>query len=156
IVEGFTRLTDAVRRGGTAVSDEGTLAAEHPVWIEFARAMAPLAGMTAAVMANFLDIEHAKVKKGLDIASGHGMFGIMLAQRNPGIEVTGLDWPNVLTVAQENARAAGVAARYHTRPGSAFEVPFGEGYDLVLVPNFLHHFDPPTCEQFLAKVHAAL
>jgi len=26
----------------------------------------------------------------------------------------------------------------------------------VLVPNFLHHFDFPTCVTFLRKVHAAL
>ena len=59
IVDGFTRLTDAVRRGGTAVADDGTLAPEHPVWVEFARAMAPLAGMTAVLLANLLDVEHA-------------------------------------------------------------------------------------------------
>src|SRR5262245_48201478 len=47
IVEGFTRLTDAVRRGGTAIDADGALAPEHPVWVEFARAMAPIAGMTA-------------------------------------------------------------------------------------------------------------
>jgi len=26
----------------------------------------------------------------------------------------------------------------------------------VLLPNFLHHFDAPTCEQFLRRVRAAL
>ena len=41
-------------------------------------------------------------------------------------------------------------------PGSAFDVEYGSGYDLVLMPNFLSHFDPPTCEKLLRKVHAAL
>jgi hypothetical protein len=50
----------------------------------------------------------------------------------------------------------GVADRYHLLPGSAFDVDFGGGYDLVLVPNFLHHFDPPTCTAFMRKVHASL
>ena len=156
IVEGFSRLTDAVRRGGTAVSDEGALAPEHPVWVEFARAMAPLAGMTAMLLANLLDAERAPGWKVLDIAAGHGLFGITLARLNAGVQVTGLDWPNVLAVADEHARAAGVAERFHTLCGSAFEVPFGEGYDVVLLPNFLHHFDPPTCERLLAKTRAAL
>jgi SAM-dependent methyltransferase len=49
-----------------------------------------------------------------------------------------------------------VAERFHTLPGSALEVPFGDGYDLVLLTNFLHHFDPPTCERLLAKCRAAL
>jgi len=156
IVECFTRLTDAVRRGGTALPDDGTLAAEHPVWAEFARAMAPLAGMTALLLANLLDAEHAPGWKVLDIAAGHGMFGIVLARMNSGIHVTALDWKNVLAVADEHARAAGVEARFSKRVGSAFEVAWGDGYDIVLLPNFLHHFDPPTCEQLLAKAHAAL
>jgi len=156
IVEGFTRLTDAVRRGGTAVPNDGTLAPEHPVWIEFARAMAPLAGMSALLLGNLLDAEHAPPWKLLDIAAGHGLFGITLARLNPHAEVTALDWRNVLAVAEENARLAGVASRYRTIPGSAFDVDWGDGYDLVLLPNFLHHFDPPTCERLLAKAHAAL
>ena len=156
ILEGFTRLTDAVRRGGTAVPDDGALAPEHPVWVEFAGAMAPLAGMAAILLANLLDVEHAPGWRVLDIAAGHGMFGITLARLNPGVQVTALDWKNVLAVADEHARAAGVAERFRMLTGSAFDVPFGDGYDLVLLPNFLHHFDPATCERLLAKARAAL
>ncbi len=156
VSEGFSRLTDAVRRGGTAVPENGTLAPEHPIWVEFARAMAPLAGMTAALLANLLDVERASAWKVLDIAAGHGMFGIALAQLNPGVQVTALDWKNVLAVAEEHARAAGIAARFRTLAGSAFEMPFGDGYDVVLLPNILHHFDPTACEQLLAKVRGAL
>jgi hypothetical protein len=59
-------------------------------------------------------------------------------------------------VASENAKVAGVSDRHHEIPGSAFEVEFGFGYDLVLLTNFLHHFDPATNETLLKKVHAAL
>ena len=60
------------------------------------------------------------------------------------------------TVAQENARGAGVAERHSLLPGSAFEVDWGGPYDVVLLTNFLHHFDVPTCEKLAAKAHAAL
>lgn len=156
IVEGFTRLTDAVRRGGSAIPNDATLAPEHPVWVEFARDMAPLAGMSAVLLGNLLDVEHAPGWKVLDIAAGHGMFGITLARLNAGVQVTALDWKNVLAVADEHARVAGVADRFRTLAGSAFDVPFGDDYDLVLLPNFLHHFDPPMCERLLAKSRAAL
>jgi ubiquinone/menaquinone biosynthesis C-methylase UbiE len=112
--------------------------------------------MTAALLANLLDIEHAPVRTVLDVAAGHGMFGITLAKFNPHLAVTALDWRGVLAVAEQHAREAGVAERFHTIAGSAFEVPFGEGYDLVLLPNFLHHFDPPGCERILDKARAAL
>jgi ubiquinone/menaquinone biosynthesis C-methylase UbiE len=156
VVDGFSRLTDAVRRGGTAISDEGTVSPENPVWVEFARAMAPVAALSAALLANLLDIGASPAGKVLDIAAGHGMYGITLAQLNAGIDVIALDWPSVLAVAEDNARRAGVADRYHLLPGSAFDVPFGDGYRFVLLPNFLHHFDPPTCERILAKARAAL
>jgi ubiquinone/menaquinone biosynthesis C-methylase UbiE len=92
----------------------------------------------------------------LDIAAGHGKFGIGFAKENPNAEIVALDWPNVLEVAKQNAEIDGVAARYSTLEGNAFEIEFGEGYDVVLLTNFLHHFDPQTCESLLRKVRAAL
>ena len=62
----------------------------------------------------------------------------------------------MLEVAKENARAAGVADRFATIEGDAFSAEYGEGYDVILLTNFLHHFDPQTCEQLLRKVRAAL
>jgi ubiquinone/menaquinone biosynthesis C-methylase UbiE len=153
---GFADLTDAVRRGGTVLPEGGTVAPENPVWVKFARAMAPMAALPAQLIAHLLDIADAPRLKVLDIAAGHGLFGIAVARANPRAEVFALDWPSVLEVAKENARAAGVEGRYRTIEGSAFEVEYGEGYDLVLLTNFLHHFDPPTCEGLLRKVHAAL
>jgi len=84
------------------------------------------------------------------------LYGIAFAKQNPQAEVTAVDWPKVLEVAQENAGAAGVAGRFDTNPGSAFDVDYGTGYDVVLLTNFLHHFDKNTCESLLRKVHAAL
>jgi 2-polyprenyl-3-methyl-5-hydroxy-6-metoxy-1,4-benzoquinol methylase len=94
--------------------------------------------------------------KVLDVAAGHGMFGIAIAQHNPNARLVALDWPNVLQVAEENAIIAGVADRFQKLPGDAMSVELGEGYDVVLVMNFLHHFDPASCESFLRKVHGAL
>ena len=138
------------------MADGGALAPEHPVWVDFARAMAPVAGMTAVLLANHLGAEHATGWKVLDVAAGHGLYGITLAQLNPKPTGVALVWRNVLAVAEEHARAAGLQARFRTLAGSAFDVAWGDGYDLVLLPNFLHHFDVPTCERILAKAHAAL
>lgn len=160
LTEGFSNLAEAVRRGGTVLEDEGTVAPENPVWVKFARAMVPMMAIPAQLMAKIVlddpDFDSTRKLKVLDIAAGHGIFGITFAQQNPNLEVTALDWPAVLEVAKENAERAGVSERYQTIAGSAFDVDYGEGYDLVLLTNFLHHFDPPTCEQLLKKVYAAL
>jgi SAM-dependent methyltransferase len=153
IIECFSQLAEAVRRGGTAVAGGGAEAPEHPMWVSFARAMATSATVMAEGMATVLGPVSGDV---LDIAAGHGMFGITLARKNPGVRIVALDWANVLEIAAENAHAAGVADRFRTLPGSAFDVDFGGPYDVVLVPNFLHHFDQPTNTGFLQKVRAAL
>jgi len=112
--------------------------------------------MPADLIAKLLRAEEGQKWKVLGLAVGHGLFEITLARHNPNAEVWGVDWPNVLEVARENAAAAGVSGRYHTIPGSAFDVEYGNDYDLVMITNFLHHFDLPTCEKLLAKVRAAL
>ena len=152
--EAHARLAQAVRRGGTALGD-GTLEPENPDWVKFAEAMMPLMHMPAEIMAAELR-KGGEAHKVLDIAAGHGIFGIAVAKENPAAQIHAADWKNVLEVASKNARAMGVADRHHLIPGSAFDTDFGGGYDLVLVTNFLHHFDVPTCTAFMRKVHAAL
>jgi ubiquinone/menaquinone biosynthesis C-methylase UbiE len=156
LVDAFRDIAGAVRKGGTVVSAEGTVAPDHPVWVQFARGMAGFMTMPAQLMAKLIEADPERRLKVLDIAAGHGMFGIAVAQRFPNAEIVALDWPNVLEVAKENAAKAGVSDRYSTLAGSAFEVEFGSNYDVILIPNFLHHFDEATCISLLEKIHSAL
>lgn len=155
LVDNFDHLTEAVKQGGSA-GETKPLEPEHPVWVRFARAMAPMMAMPSQQLAPLVDPGANKRLKILDIAAGHGLYGLAFAKRNPQAEITAVDWPNVLEVAQENAQAVGVADRYQTKPGSAFDVDYGSGYDIVLLTNFLHHFDVATCEMLLRKVNASL
>jgi cyclopropane fatty-acyl-phospholipid synthase-like methyltransferase len=118
--------------------------------------MAPMMWPTAQAIAQFVDPEANRKLKILDIAASHGLFGIAFATRNPQAEIVGVDWANVLELSKENAKKVNVADRHRTIPGSAFEVDFGTGYDVVLLTNFLHHFDPETNEKLLRKVHDSL
>lgn len=156
LTEGFKNFADAVRKGGTTMTDGGTVAPENPIWVKFARAMAPMMALPAQLLAKLVDPSADRKLKILDIAAGHGLYGLAFAKNNPQASVVALDWANVLEVAKENARNAGVADRYSTIEGSAFDVDYGTAYDLILLTNFLHHFDPPTNETLLRKVRAAL
>ncbi|HSQ23195.1 MAG TPA: class I SAM-dependent methyltransferase [Pyrinomonadaceae bacterium] len=155
LVENFNHLTEAVKKGGTA-GDTQPLEPDHPMWVRFARAMAPMTVMPSQLMAQLADPAKDKKLRVLDIAAGHGLYGLAFAKQNPQVEITAVDWPNVLEVAKENVESAGVADRFRTIPGSAFDVDYGTGYDIVLLTNFLHHFDVETCEKLLRKVHASL
>jgi 2-polyprenyl-3-methyl-5-hydroxy-6-metoxy-1,4-benzoquinol methylase len=154
--ETYCDLAEIVRTGRTSLPGDGTVEPENPVWVQFAETMAPMmAPMAAPLGAVVLDGFTGPMRV-LDIAAGHGLFGIEIAKQNPEAHVTGLDWAPVLRVALENARKAGVHERYDMLPGSAFEVDFGGPYDAVLLTNFLHHFDKPTCGSLMKKVRGAL
>jgi len=153
----FEHLGEAVRKGGSS-DDHSTLAPDDPIWIEFAKGMAPLMLPAANAMAAMLAAElgsrpSAKV---LDIAASHGLFGITVAQRLPKAHIYALDWANVLEVAKANAAKQGLADRYHLLPGSALDVDYGTGFDAILITNLLHHFNPSENEKMLKKAHAAL
>ncbi len=152
----FEALAEAVRKGGTAGAVGDNTKPNEELWINFARSMAPLAIPAAEFIAGLTGAAKGKPCKVLDIAAGHGMYGVTVAKRNPYAQIVALDWPGVLEVAQENAKKFGVADRYTTRPGSAFEAEFGSGYDFVLLTNIFHHFDAANCEKLMRRVHAAL
>src|SRR5271168_3351446 len=156
IQSSFAGLADAVRHGGTQQKASDVLAPDHDFWLDFARAMAPMMAFPAEMIAQRLGAGAAEQWNVLDIAAGHGAFGIAIGRQNPNAVITALDWPPVLEIARKNAAEAGLADRFHTKPGSAFELNLGAGYHIVLLPNFLHHFDPATNESLLRRVHAAL
>ncbi len=155
LLQGFAGLPNAVRQGGSTIA-EGSLDPESPMWVKFARGMMGMMFPVSQIIAEKLDFPPDQKLKVLDIAAGHGIFGIAVAQKYPNAEIHALDWANVLEVATENAEKFGVADRHHLIEGNAFEEDFGEDYDVVLLTNFLHHFDKGTCEKLLAKIHESL
>jgi len=152
--EAFSTLTEAVRRGGTVLPGGGTLAPEHPVWMEFARAMAIPGMFLARMLADGLQEPVDRPRRILDIAAGHGLYGIEFAKRNPRADIFAVDWQQVLDIALGNAVKAGVSERFHSIPGDALSVAFGGGYDLALITNFLP--DLGSTEGLLKRIHSAL
>src|SRR6516164_7992808 len=156
ICEPFQHLADIVRTGRTNLPGQGTVEPENPVWVEFAQGMAPMAAAMCGPLGSIVLEGLAGPIRVLDIAAGHGLYGIEVAKQSPEARIVAVDWAPVLEVARSNARKAGVDNRYHGIPGSAFEVDYGGPYDIALLTNFLHHFDPPSCVSLLKKVRAAL
>lgn len=125
LAEGFQNLAQAVPNGGTVLPRAGTLAPEHPYWLHFARALAPIGAANATLLAKLLEYPRPVPIRVLDIACGHGHYGIAIAKQNPLAEIFAQDWPAVLEVAVTNARNGGVSARYHAIPGDVFSANRG-------------------------------
>jgi ubiquinone/menaquinone biosynthesis C-methylase UbiE len=143
-----------VRQGGS----EGLalMSPDHPVWVRYAKATMPFASAKAKRVSAFAANSPEPIYNVLDVSAGHGLYGIEIAKAFPDALVTAVDWAPVLEVARANAEAAGVVDRVRMIAGNAMETDWGGDYDLILLPNFLHHFDFETCTSLLRKVRASL
>jgi len=149
-------IVAAVRTGGTVLSEQGIMSPEDPIWVEFARSMAPMMAMPAGLLAQKIIGGRPDKWKVLDIAAGHGLFGISIAKQDPNAHITALDWSPVLEVARENAAKANVADRFSTIAGDALDVDLGSGYDIIVMANFLQLLDVKAIDTLMRKVHTAL
>ena len=95
--------------------------------------------------------------KVLDIAAGPGAYGIEIAKLNPQAQDLrpGLE---ERAGAFDRTRAAGGrgGSLPYAFPAALSTWISARGYDLILLPNFLHHFDHATNVKLLKKVRAAL
>ncbi len=156
LLDAFRDMAQTVRQGRTQLPGSGTVETNFAGWVDFARSMVPMMRTPAAFLGPFT----ARLRPGpirvLDLAAGHGLFGIAVARENPAAHIVALDWAPVLEVASENAVAAGVADRHTLRPGDALEVDLEGPYQLILVTNFLHHFSRATNVSLLRRLAGAL
>jgi 2-polyprenyl-3-methyl-5-hydroxy-6-metoxy-1,4-benzoquinol methylase len=143
-----------VRNGGS--TGLAHIASDNRVWVRFAHAMVPYARVTAKRVAAYVEELPHGINKVLDVAAGHGLYGIEVARVLPHATIMAVDWTEVLATAKARAKAAGIYDRYRTAEGSAFEVAWGDNFDLVLLPNLLHHFGRQECIELLRKIRASL
>ena len=92
----------------------------------------------------------------LDLGSGTGTLAIMVKQREPGAEVTGLDAdPQILELARRKAAQLGLAIGFDE--GLATELPYPDGsYDRVLSTLFFHHLTSEDKRECLAEIRRVL
>ena len=83
----FDFLTAAVRKGGTAGSTGDNTRPNDEFWVRFAHAMAPLTIPTAQFIAELVLADGHRACKVLDVAAGHGMYGVTIAENNPQAEI---------------------------------------------------------------------
>src|SRR6266446_6083904 len=88
----FDHFTEAARQGGTAQSQDGTVAREHPVWVSFARSMGPLMVPAAAGLADLIALDRNRPTKVLDISASHCTWSIAFATKNQKTQIVALDW----------------------------------------------------------------
>ncbi|MBW4518335.1 MAG: methyltransferase domain-containing protein [Scytolyngbya sp. HA4215-MV1] len=92
----------------------------------------------------------------LDLAAGSGVWGIGLAKLLPQVQVTAVDWAQVIPVTQRIATQHGVRDQFQFIAGDLLEVEFGSGYLVAVLGQILHSEGEARSRQLLAKVFDSL
>lgn len=155
--DSFRLLPEAVRMGGTAMEEHAETPG-HPFWEDFARWTAGMAGPGGQRLQEILEpwiADQEKVQV-LDVACGTGLYGFGLAQRHRNVEVTSLDWPNVIDVTKRYVEHLQLQNTPRFLEGDMFTVDLGGPYDLVILSHVLHHFSEDRCRVLLQRMTDAL
>jgi ubiquinone/menaquinone biosynthesis C-methylase UbiE len=92
----------------------------------------------------------------LDIGGGHGMFTIQFCSAHPNLQATIIDSPEALESAKQFVAQYQLEERIELCAGDMWQMDWGQNYDLMLLFNFIHHFDANTNKKLLQKVYPAL
>jgi ubiquinone/menaquinone biosynthesis C-methylase UbiE len=92
----------------------------------------------------------------LDLAAGSGVWGIAQAQSSPRVQVTAVDWPEVLPVTKKTVARFGFADRWSYVEGDLHDADFGSGHHVATLGHILHSEGERRSRELLAKTYAAL
>ena len=145
----WSTLTEAVK-AGTSLSER----AEGGVK-PFIAAMDHNARVRAAAVVKAVEVNGAR--RMLDLGGGSGAYSIAFAKAAPELHSEIVDMPEVLPLAQDYIRKAGLQDRISTREGDMLTVPLEKGkYDLVLLSAICHMFSPQENQALFDRAYAAL
>ncbi len=124
-------------------------------WDTYIRGQHELARLSAPEVARALDLPPG-ARSVLDLGGAHGWFSAVLCDRHPGLQATVVDLPGSAAVGRAILEESGHADRVDHLDGSVFQAELGEGHDLALVFNLVHHLRPRETVALLRRVHGAL
>jgi ubiquinone/menaquinone biosynthesis C-methylase UbiE len=146
----WSTLTQAVQAGTTVAPklDNGFVK-------PFIAAMDHNARGRARAVVQAVEVNGAKQL--LDLGGGSGAYSIAFAKAAPDLHCEIVDAPEVLALAHEYVRKAGLSDRISTRAGDMLNVPLEAGkYDLVLLAAICHMFSPEENQKLVERAYAAL
>jgi hypothetical protein len=124
-------------------------------WAHYQRGMLEIARFDAPVLAAKVPVRPG-ARRLLDLAGSHGLLGATICRKHPPMRSVVLDLPQALDAARELAREMGIDDIVEHRAGDLQTTELDTGYDVALLGNILHHFQPAANLAILRRAHAAL
>jgi len=150
--EWISRLDDVLKTG-RGVEIHRTL--EGSEWNLYQRAMAEGARDFAAFVAKELPVRPG-ARVCLDVAGSHGLVGASLSRAHPGLLCVVLERAEAIPEASRLAAELGIADVVSFRACDLLIDEYGEGADVVILANILHHFSPSVNREILGRAKRAL
>lgn len=92
----------------------------------------------------------------LDVGGGPGTFSIAFLNANPRLQATLIDHPDVVDIAEEQVRAAGLVKRVSFIRGDFLQTHWGSNYDLVFISNIIHSYGDEKNRDIVQRAYNAL
>ena len=146
------RLDDVLKTGRGVEIHQSLRGAD---WGLYQRAMAEGARDFAEFVAKELPVRKG-ARLCLDVAGSHGLVGASVCRAHPGLKSVVLERPQAIPEARRLAEQAGVADVVSFREADLLADEYGEGADVVILANILHHFSPEVNLQILGRARRAL
>jgi len=156
LIPRWLHLNEVVATGQplSAVNEE---AAGGEFFHEFVLDIFPMSYPAAQFLAGHMNFGADGAPVGvLDLAAGSGVWGIALAQSSPRVQVTAVDWPEVIPITKKTSTRFGLAERFSFVEGDLHSADFGSGYALATLGHILHSEGEAWSRKLLAKTYSAL
>jgi len=148
----WTTLTDAIRAGTSVVerhrSAEGV--------ISFIAAMDRNARERAAAVVKAVTNSKSSFRRMLDLGGGSAAYSIAFVRAHNELRSEILDLPEIVPLAQEYIRKAGLSDRISVRAGDMIDDELGENFDLILISAICHMFSPRENRSLIQRAARAL
>jgi len=156
LMQHWMKLDEIVRTGrpAEARNQEGP---GTEFFSELVENIIPMSYGSAEALGDHLKLANAKNEvRVLDLASGSGIWGIVLAQKSPAVQVTAVDWAGMIPTTKRITQKFGVADRFKFIEGDLLEADFGKGYDIAVLGHILHSEGEERSRKLLRKTADAL
>jgi 3-hydroxy-5-methyl-1-naphthoate 3-O-methyltransferase len=156
LIPKWLRLNEIVQTGKPveAVNQE---APGSDFFQKFVNDIFPMSYPAAQRLAQHLSLSGAgRTVRVLDLAAGSGVWGIALAQSSEHVQVTAVDWPDVIPVTQKTVTRFGLADRFSFVEGDLLQADFGNNQNVATLGHILHSEGEHRSRALLAKTFHAL
>lgn len=112
---------------------------------------------SAQKLASVLDLDGSgQPVSVLDLAAGSGVWGVALAQRSQRVQVTAVDWPEVIPVTRKTVARLGLMKRFQFVAGDLLAADLGHNHSVATLGHILHSEGEERSRALLRRTFDAL